>query len=74
MHRGNKVSPAARVLPSSSPHSHWVLNTAWWLLRHRQVMMEKELKNGRLAMIAFASYLSAHFIPGSVPALGSSFH
>jgi len=30
---------------------------------------ESELKNGRLAMIAFASYLSAYYIPGSVPAL-----
>jgi light-harvesting complex I chlorophyll a/b binding protein 1 len=34
----------------------------------------KELKNGRLAMIGLASYLSAYFIPGSVPALsGLSF-
>jgi len=39
----------------------------------KKVMMEKELKNGRLAMIAFASYLSAHFIPGSVPLLGPDF-
>jgi hypothetical protein len=36
-------------------------------------MMEKELKNGRLAMIAFASFLSAHYIPGSVPLLPSNF-
>jgi hypothetical protein len=36
-------------------------------------MMEKELKNGRLAMIAFASYVSAHYIPGSVPALPANF-
>mmetsp|Transcript_20702 Transcript_20702/g.34859 ORF Transcript_20702/g.34859 Transcript_20702/m.34859 type:complete len:193 (-) Transcript_20702:180-758(-) len=39
----------------------------------KKVMQEKELKNGRLAMIAFASYLSAHFIPGSVPLLGPDF-
>jgi hypothetical protein len=38
-----------------------------------KVMMEKELKNGRLAMIAFASYVSAHYIPGSVPALPANF-
>ena len=30
---------------------------------------ESELKNGRLAMLAFASYISAYYIPGSVPAL-----
>ena len=29
----------------------------------------KELKNGRLAMIGFASYVAAYFIPGSVPLL-----
>jgi len=39
----------------------------------KKAMMEKELKNGRLAMIAFASFLSAHYIPGSVPALGPDF-
>lgn len=33
----------------------------------------KELKNGRLAMIAFASFVSAHFIPGSVPSLPMDF-
>ena len=39
----------------------------------RRAMELKELKNGRLAMIGFASYLSAHFIPGSVPFLPSDF-
>ena len=39
----------------------------------KKVMMEKELKNGRLAMIAFASFLSAHYIPGSVPGLPANF-
>eukprot|EP00547_Thalassionema_nitzschioides_P015694 CAMPEP_0194235054 /NCGR_PEP_ID=MMETSP0158-20130606/2639_1 /TAXON_ID=33649 /ORGANISM="Thalassionema nitzschioides, Strain L26-B" /LENGTH=201 /DNA_ID=CAMNT_0038968403 /DNA_START=60 /DNA_END=665 /DNA_ORIENTATION=- len=29
----------------------------------------RELKNGRLAMLGIASFFSAHFIPGSVPAL-----
>lgn len=38
-----------------------------------KIMKEKELKNGRLAMIAFASYLSAHYIPGSVPLLPANF-
>lgn len=38
----------------------------------RRDMELKELKNGRLAMIGFASYLSAHFIPGSVPFLPAS--
>jgi len=28
---------------------------------------QAELKNGRLAMLSFAAYVSAHFIPGSVP-------
>ena len=32
-------------------------------------MRMKELKNGRLAMIGFASYVAAYFIPGSVPLL-----
>jgi len=39
----------------------------------RRSMELKELKNGRLAMIGFASYLSAHFIPGSVPFLPAGF-
>uniref|UniRef100_A0A7R9W903 Plastid light harvesting protein n=1 Tax=Pseudictyota dubia TaxID=2749911 RepID=A0A7R9W903_9STRA len=39
----------------------------------RRAMELKELKNGRLAMIAVASYFSAHFIPGSVPSLGYDF-
>jgi len=38
----------------------------------RKVEMQ-ELKNGRLAMLGFASYLSAHFIDGSVPMLPSGF-
>lgn len=29
----------------------------------------KELKNGRLAMLGFASFLADHFIPGSVPGM-----
>lgn len=32
-------------------------------------MRMKELKNGRLAMIGFISYVCAYFIPGSVPLL-----
>lgn len=33
----------------------------------------QELKNGRLAMIAIASFLANHFIPGSVPLLPPGF-
>ena len=33
----------------------------------KQDMRLKELKNGRLAMLGFASYVSDYFIPGSVP-------
>jgi len=40
----------------------------------RAELEEKELKNARLAMIGFASFLSAHFIPGSVPGLPADFH
>ena len=40
----------------------------------RLELEEKELKNARLAMIGFASFVSAHFIPGSVPALPAGFH
>ena len=40
----------------------------------KQVMRTKELKNGRLAMIGFASFVAAHFIPGSVPVLPAGFH
>jgi hypothetical protein len=36
-------------------------------------MMEKELKHGRLGMLAFASFLAAHYIPGSVPLLPANF-
>ena len=39
----------------------------------RRKMEMKELKNGRLAMIGIASFLSAHFIPGSVPGLPAGF-
>jgi hypothetical protein len=33
----------------------------------KEDMRLKELKNGRLAMLGFASYVSDYFIPGSVP-------
>ena len=36
-------------------------------------MRLKELKNGRLAMIAMAAYTSEHWIPGSVPISFTSF-
>ncbi|KAL7559395.1 hypothetical protein ACA910_008017 [Epithemia clementina (nom. ined.)] len=39
----------------------------------KQTMRVKELKNGRLAMIAFASFVSNYFIPGSVPLLPEGF-
>eukprot|EP00616_Rhizochromulina_sp_CCMP1243_P013842 CAMPEP_0118973548 /NCGR_PEP_ID=MMETSP1173-20130426/10414_1 /TAXON_ID=1034831 /ORGANISM="Rhizochromulina marina cf, Strain CCMP1243" /LENGTH=192 /DNA_ID=CAMNT_0006923225 /DNA_START=26 /DNA_END=604 /DNA_ORIENTATION=+ len=39
----------------------------------KKAMMEKELKNGRLAMLAFAAFVSEHFIPGAVPVLPPNF-
>lgn len=39
----------------------------------RRKMELKELKNGRLAMLGIASFVSAHFIPGSVPMLPVDF-
>lgn len=40
--------------------------------KQKEDMRMKELKNGRLAMIGFASYVAAYFIPGSVPLLPSN--
>merc|ERR1712050_653678 len=37
--------------------------------KQKEDMRLKELKNARLAMLGFASFLSAYFIPGSVPLL-----
>lgn len=39
----------------------------------KEDMRLSELKNGRLAMLGFASYVADYFIPGSVPPL-SLFH
>lgn len=39
----------------------------------KEVMRLKELKNGRLAMMAMAAYTSEHWIPGSVPFLPGKF-
>lgn len=34
-----------------------------------KIQRTKELNNGRLAMIAIASFISEYYVPGSVPAL-----
>jgi hypothetical protein len=39
----------------------------------KEQMQLKELKNGRLAMIAMAAYTAEHWIPGSVPLIPGKF-
>jgi len=69
---------------SSNPLAFWTGNgdreagnyhfdpTGFWSKQtqaSKNTLQLKELKNGRLAMMAFAAYMSEHFIPGSVPFL-----
>lgn len=50
------------------------LNTMGALTEEQKATKRKsELKNGRLAMIAIISFISAHYIPGSVPLLPAGF-
>jgi len=37
----------------------------------QKIMQDKELKNGRMAMIAFSGLVVHHFMPGAVPLLGT---
>jgi Chlorophyll A-B binding protein len=39
----------------------------------KNTLLLKELKNGRLAMMAMAAYTSEHWVPGSVPFLPGKF-
>ena len=36
------------------------------------VKRDRELNNGRLAQLAIMSFISAHYIPGSVPTLAGA--
>lgn len=55
------------------PQIDWSKNWPKDDVKKQEILQVQELKNGRLAMIGLVSFVSAHYIPGSVPLLPSGF-
>jgi len=55
------------------PQIDWSMSWPKDDVKKQEILQVQELKNARLAMIGVASFVSAHYIPGSVPLLPVDF-